>query len=219
MDEHRRYREAIGAYVLGTLDDRRRTALLAHLDGCPDCRAEAAELGEVARSLALADPLRSGDSRPAPPSRLQNAILSRIEEERRDTRRSRIRTRARSVLGIAAVVAAIGLYLVIRDPAPHANLDFSSVPPGVVSSAELTYESWGTRIELAAAGLPEKSVYNVWLARSGGDRVAAGTFWTPEEGDVDITLTAALPLKDCKGIGVSDESGETVMWAELDWSE
>jgi hypothetical protein len=41
---HRRWREMLGAYALGELDDERRAALQAHLDGCEECRAELREI-------------------------------------------------------------------------------------------------------------------------------------------------------------------------------
>ena len=51
----------IGAYVLGGLPEDQRTGLLAHIDGCPDCRADAAELAEVA---ARSKPLTQNDPSP-----------------------------------------------------------------------------------------------------------------------------------------------------------
>ncbi len=39
-EEHHRYREQIGAFVLGKLDGGERTGMQAHLNSCPLCQAE-----------------------------------------------------------------------------------------------------------------------------------------------------------------------------------
>ena len=39
-EEHNRYREQIGAFLLGKLDEGERTALQEHLNSCPVCQAE-----------------------------------------------------------------------------------------------------------------------------------------------------------------------------------
>ena len=46
-EEHNRYREQIGAFLLGKLDEGERTALQEHLNSCPVCQAEERELEPV----------------------------------------------------------------------------------------------------------------------------------------------------------------------------
>jgi Anti-sigma-K factor rskA/Putative zinc-finger len=207
-------RELMGAYVLGSLDPDRRSALVAHLDGCAECRAEVAELATVARALPLADPLRSGE-RPMPPDHLGDAILDRIASERAEARRARFRRVSMRGLAAVALLAAIVVVAGILDNSPRVSLDLAG--DGAGGDAVLEYHSWGTEIDLDLEGLPEEEVYGVWLESPTGDRVAAGTFWTPEDGGVEVTLTAAMNLRDCKGLGISDEDGETVMHSEMEW--
>ena len=68
----RDWRESLGAYALGHLSPEERAVLEAHLDGCPDCRAEADSLAFVARLLPHADPQHFGPA-PAPISRARRA--------------------------------------------------------------------------------------------------------------------------------------------------
>jgi Anti-sigma-K factor rskA/Putative zinc-finger len=211
----RSMRELMGAYVLGSLDAERRSALVAHLDGCPECRAEVAELATVARALPLADPLRSGE-RPHPPEHLGDAILDRIAWERVESRRNRFRRASVTGLAAVAVVAAIVVVAGIIDNSERVSLELAASGGGG-GDAVLEYHRWGTEISLEIEGLPEEEVYGVWLESPTGDRVPAGTFWTPEEGGVDVTLAAAMNLRDCKGLGISDEDGKTVMHSEMDW--
>jgi anti-sigma factor RsiW len=211
----RSMRELMGAYVLGSLEPDQRSALVAHLDGCPECRAEVAELATVARALPLADPLRSGE-RPLPPDHLGDAILDRIASERVEARRSRFRRASVTGLAAVALVAAIVVVAGILDSSQRISLDLAAAG-GAGGDAVLEYHRWGTQIELDIEGLPEEEVYGVWLESPTGDRVPAGTFWTPEEGGIEVTLTAAMNLKDCKGLGISDQDGETVMHSKMEW--
>jgi hypothetical protein len=211
----RSMRELMGAYVLGSLEPDQRSALVAHLDGCPECRAEVAELATVARALPLADPLRSGE-RPLPPDHLEGALLDRIASERVEARRSRFRRASVTGLAAVALVAAIVVVAGILDSSQRISLDLAAAG-GAGGDAVLEYYRWGTQIELDIEGLPEEEVYGVWLESPTGDRVPAGTFWTPEEGGIEVTLTAAMNLKDCKGLGISDQDGETVMHSKMEW--
>jgi hypothetical protein len=213
-DACRSRRDDIGAYLLGSLSDDRRAALQAHLDACPACRAELEELEGIARLLPLADPVRESE-RPVPPAHLGDAIFERIARERRMQRR-RSRTRA-GIFAAAAAVIAIGAFVLATagDDQPTANVEFARSE----STARLVYFPWGTQIELNVAGLPGEEVYLVWLERPTGDRIPAGSFWIPEGGHPEVTLSAALNFEDCKGIGVSNSNGKTVLYSSVEWSE
>src|SRR3954452_5610678 len=67
-DDCRAWRELLGAYTLGQLPDSERAAMVAHLEGCPDCRAEAAILSPMATMLR-----RAGPAGPAPTPRPEGA--------------------------------------------------------------------------------------------------------------------------------------------------
>jgi hypothetical protein len=213
-DACRSRRDDIGAYLLGSLNDDRRAALMAHLDGCPACRAELHELEGVVQLLPLADPVRRAE-RPVPPAGLGETIFRRIAHERRLQRR-KSRTLAAAVAAAAAVIA-IGVFAVATedDERPIATVSFARSD----SRAELEYFSWGTQIELSIAGLPSEELYMVWLERSDGSRVPAGSFWTPKDGEPQVTLSAALNFEDCKGIGVSNANSKTVLYAPVEWSK
>jgi hypothetical protein len=212
-DACRRMREDIGAYVLGSLDENRTTALVAHLDGCAACRAQVDEIAAVARLLPLADPLRSSHQ-PVPPARLGESIVRRIEVERRAARRRGARRAGVVSLGIAAAIVALVAYLALTGP-DVLNVDFPSQAGAAESHAGLEYLPGGTRITLAVDGLPADESFGVWMEKQGGERVPAGSFYTPEEGELQLALTAAVRLKDCVAIGVSDSTGDTVLYARI----
>jgi hypothetical protein len=218
-DDCRPWREDIGAYLLGGLPDERRTALLAHLDGCADCRSELAELSEVARILPAADPLRN-TKREVPSQSLMDSILGAIADERR-AKRSRI---TRRVAGAAAIAAALllGAFAVgtLMDGSSRSTVQLAGDAAHGDTTASLEYLPGGTRIDLSIDGLPKEETYFVWLEDTEGERVPAGTFWTPDEdGSLDLKLTAALSLRRCEGIGISDADGKTVLYSKVDWED
>src|SRR5690606_14997432 len=66
------------AYVLDAVDDAERAAFEAHLEGCPDCRREVAELTET--SLGLSDGLEV-----QPPPALREQLLAQVAATPQDT--------------------------------------------------------------------------------------------------------------------------------------
>ncbi|MEZ0073039.1 anti-sigma factor [Planotetraspora sp. GP83] len=93
-------RMSLGAYVLGALDDEEAAQVEEHLDGCPACRAELAELSGLPPLLARVseeDIQHAG----TPP----RAVLDRLVAA--SARRSR-RSRVLLALAASVVVAALG---------------------------------------------------------------------------------------------------------------
>jgi anti-sigma-K factor RskA len=216
-EECRQYREDIGAYVLNSLDPERAAALGAHLDGCPSCRAEAAELQSVARALPAADPLRT--DRPQPPAHLGDQIVRRVAIERRVAARRRWRRLGTALAAAAVIVAAllVGPGLLRADRPTQWVSAFEKSPAGASATAFLEYFPSGTRVELTAQGLPSEQQYSLWMETDDGERIPGGTFWVPESGEIEVTLTAAIDLKKCAAVGVSNADGDTVMWSPVNW--
>lgn len=207
-DPCRPYREAIGSYVLGHLDERERTRLEEHLETCPDCRAEVEELKPVARSLEKVrlqpEPIR-------PPANLEERVLGGVS---RAARRERSRRNA-LILGAAATLVAVlitGMLLTREEPARRVDL---AAAQGVEASAEMGARSWGTAIDLRVAGLAGNEVFAVWLEDAAGERTSAGTFRSVEGKELSVSLASSLPLSDATVLGISDQRGQTVMQARL----
>lgn len=213
-DDHRHLRQLLGAYVLGQLEAGERTRLLAHLDGCPECRSEEGELREVAELLAEADPDRLAD--PAvPPSWLGDRVVSDVAALRR-----RRRWTMAAVAAVAAtVVLAAALVASAGGPGNGDDelipLAFGAAPIGVEASAGIEGKPWGTVVHLTAAGLDAGQVYNAWLARPDGSRVSAGTFRPDAGRNIRCYLSAALGVGEAAAFGVSTPDGETVLLASF----
>ena len=94
---HREMRELLGAYALGGLSKDAHAAVRAHVDGCPACRGELAEIAPLADALRLVDP-DALSVVPVPPPDLGDRIVDRVLAERGLTQ-----ARARAVERRAAV--------------------------------------------------------------------------------------------------------------------
>jgi anti-sigma factor RsiW len=215
-DACRDWRNELAAMAAGRPDPVRATGLAAHLEGCPHCREDLAELAPVAQALHLVDPDRLTDP-PAPPEGLGRSVVSAVSAVRRSEARAarwrRAAIAAAAVAGAAAVLAGV-LALSTRTEGPETFVAFTTAPEGVVASVELTEATWGTQIALDVDGLDTEAddVYWLWLSASDGDRVAAGTF----RGDGHMQMSAALPLDDARRVWVTDEDDAVVFDAPVD---
>jgi hypothetical protein len=204
-DECRDWRLSLGAYALGDLPAPERTALEAHLEGCPDCRVEAESLGAVAQLLALADPERFSHPAPQPAPDLGKRIAVAIGGEKRVRERRR---RWRFGLGLGGTAAAAMALLAIfvlpggGSGQPEQHVRFASLPAGMTIDATLEPHSYGTEIHMYVSGVRSGTLCRVYLRGPHGVDVPAGTFRYRWGDDSDAVLSSALDLSRTEAIGV-----------------
>jgi anti-sigma factor RsiW len=205
-DDHRIWRERLGALALGQLDPEERAATEAHLEGCPECRAEAEALAPVAAVLRRADPARLSPA-PAPPASLGDRIARRIAAERRATRRRRVRIGIG--LGAAAAAATAGILLATvfsgspsEGPAGQ-TVAFRDLPKGVSVNASLEPRPWGSDVSVHVYGVRPGTLCTVWLQREDGTRLPAGSFRYVYAGNsAPPELSSGLDPPEVTAIGV-----------------
>jgi hypothetical protein len=201
----RDWRHSLGAYVLGDLPAEERARIEAHLDGCPDCRAEAEALDGVARLLPLADPDRFSRPAPQPAPELGERIAAAIGGERQLTQRRRRRRFGLALSGAAAAAAAALAIFVLPgngggSPAQHVK--FTALPAGVKIDATLEPHAYGTEIRMYVQGIRSGTLCRVYLRGPHGVRVPAGTFRYRWGDDSTAVLSSALDLSRTRAIGV-----------------
>jgi anti-sigma factor RsiW len=205
-DHSREWRESLGAYALGQLSDDERAGLEAHLEGCPECRAELESLTAVARLLPLADPEQLGTP-PALPRGLGDRVMSSISGERRRTKRRRFQF-GFALSGATAAVAAAAILAIFILPgggeeAPAQEVSFASLPQKMQIGARLEPRPFGTEVHVYVSGVRSGELCRVFLEARGGKRLSAGSFryrWGGE--DSQATLSSGLDLARTKAIGI-----------------
>jgi Putative zinc-finger len=203
-DHNREWRESLGAYALGHLSDDERAGLEAHLEGCPDCRAELESLSSVARLLPLADPEQL-DTPPSLPRGLGDRVMASIAGERRRSKRRRFRL-GFGLSGATAAVAAAAMLAIFVLPgggeAPSQHVSFASLPAKMKIGASLEPQPFGTEVRVYVSGVRSGELCRVFLEAKDGTEYSAGSFryrW----GDESLaTLSSGLDLARTRAIGI-----------------
>lgn len=207
-DRCREWRVSLGAYALGQLPDEERIALEAHLEGCPDCRAEAESLRSVTRLMPLADPARIVAPSPQPPAALGERIEATIGAEKAAARHKRRRRRFSFGFAGAAAAAAAAVLAIVAftggsgDGAPEQHIAFHDVPKGIEIDATLQPHAYGTEIRMYVSGVRSGTLCRVFLRGTDGQRYPAGSFRYRWGDESEAMLSSALDLSRTAAIGV-----------------
>jgi len=216
-EERHSYREQIGAFLLGKLDEGERTAMQAHLDGCLVCQAEVRELEPVVAALADAAPDRI-DEDLQPPGDLEELTLSPIlgEIHRARRRRRRFLWSPLAAAAICVVVISLAGFTWLLEPAVAfvEPVPFS-VAPGMEVEGHLIKHDWGTEIRLVVSRSRDGQTHRVTLVSEHGERVNAGTFIGVGDKQLRCTFNAALLREDADRLEVRTPGGELVFFAKL----
>jgi len=203
-DHSREWRESLGAYALGHLSDDERAGLEAHLEGCPDCRAELESLSSVARLLPLADPEQLGTA-PSLPRGLGDRVMSSIAGERRRSKRRRFRFGFALGGATAAAAAAVLAIFVLSgggEEAPSQHVTFASLPAKMKIGARLEPRAFGTEVHVYVSGVRSGELCRVFLEAKNGERLSAGSFRYRWGEDSQATLSAGLDLARTEALGI-----------------
>jgi Anti-sigma-K factor rskA len=163
------------AYVLGALDDP--DAFRQHLAACPVCRADVAQLRQVAHLLAEAAP------RTTAPDAMRERVLAVVRSEaellraagessdRPHGRRGRLFGARATVIAAAtaAAAAAFAISLAVRTGTPE-RIRRGAVSPALIG-AQISLRQSGSHAELSVSNFPQApsgKVYEVWLRRAAG---------------------------------------------------
>ena len=207
-DDHRDWRLSLGAYALGDLPPDERAAMAAHIEGCPECRAELRELEGVAALLPLADPARIESPPVRPPADLGARIEAQIAAESAKEGRVKRRRRLRFGFGGAVAVAAVAALLAIvvipigGESSPAQKVEFASVPNGISIKAILEPHAFGTEIQMYVKGMPSGTLCRVFLRDAAGRTYSAGSFRYRWEEGSEAHLSSGLDLSQAAEIGL-----------------
>jgi hypothetical protein len=165
-----RYRELIGAFVLGKLEGAEYEEMQRHINGCAECWVEARELGPVVAALAYADPERI-DEEARPPGDLEESTLAPTPEEIHRGRRFGWLTPAAAAI-LAFLIGLGGLTTWYLDHDKPMGSRSHSVPSGRSAEDQLSDIAQGPSRFMGPEGriLPERDVKGSY---PGGERPGA----------------------------------------------
>jgi anti-sigma-K factor RskA len=207
MSDHTRYRDDIGAYLLGALTELERHAFERHMAGCSECQEE------LERLRPAADALPGSVEQLQPPPRLKASLMEVVEREaeaERSPESGRARHAARRrFLRPAFVAAGLLIALAIGVTVSQLGGDETRTVAARVDPA-MPRAGGSLRIEgddatLRLHDMPELGggrVYQVWLQH--GDRlVPARTFEVARSGAGRVELP---DVRDTDGVYVTREA-------------
>jgi anti-sigma-K factor RskA len=206
MSDHARYRDDVGAYLLGALNDLERQAFERHLTGCSECQEE------VERLRPAAEALPASVVQLQPPPALKRRLMAEVEGDVAPTRRAwlpRLGAPRLRVPRLAFAAAALVLGLAIGFGVAQLGGDDTRTVAVTVAKAMPeaggTLEVEGDNATLRLHDMPElerSRVYQVWLQR-GEKLVPTRTFEVGSNGRGDVDVPN---VNDAQGVYVTREA-------------
>jgi anti-sigma-K factor RskA len=201
MSDHARYRDDLGAYLLGALNDLERQAFERHLTGCSECQEE------VERLRPAAEALPASVVQLQPPPGLKRRLMAEVEGDVAPARTARLPRLRVPRLAFAAAALVLGLAIGFG-VAQLGGDDTRTVAVTVAKAmpdAGGTLEVEGDNASLRLHNMPElgrSRVYQVWLQR-GEKLVPARTFQVGSNGRGDVDVPN---VNDAQGVYVTREA-------------
>jgi hypothetical protein len=208
MNDHARYQDDIGAYLLGALTELERQAFARHVGGCSECQQELERLRPAAEALP------GSVEQYEPPARLKASLMEVVEREAREARAERPAPRRRPLLRqrfmrpvLVAGVLLIGLVVgfAVAQLGGEETRTVAATVDKAMPSAGGSLRISGDEATLRLHDMPRLSgtrVYQVWLQH--GERlVPARTFKVGASGRGDVELSN---VEDADGVFVTREA-------------
>lgn len=211
QNDHHPARELIGAYLLDQLGTDEADRFRSHLDTCPACRAEIDELAPLTDALRDVDPARVGVL-PEPSPELGERIVGGLEPRpsRRPVARVVLAAAAAAVLAVAVVVGVDRF-----GGPPREEVAVAVLAEPAEADAALIAHSWGTELQLTAAGLRDGGLYRVMFEDTSGEVIGAGTFIGTGAQPIECNLTVGILRPSVTSFLVTTATGEPVLRADL----
>jgi hypothetical protein len=204
----------VGAYVLGILDPEDRERFEQHLAGCPQCIAEAGQLGGLEPLLAeLAATGGVEPPRELPDGQVLENLITEVSVARRRGRIRRLVLAAcASLLILGGPAATFALTEVATQQVAVAQ-EFSATDPGTGVSAKVGVSgvTWGSQVKLDLSNITGPRTCDLVAVSHTGVHQTVSTWSVPLDGysaqSLHLTGGAAMSPSDIDHFEVRDLSG------------
>jgi anti-sigma-K factor RskA len=215
------------AYAMDALEPSERMEFKAHLETCPDCRRDVAELQEITAQLGAAE-----EATPNP--RLRQSVLNGIRQIDQEQvvptvtslppRRQSPWLAAATVALVAAVVALVFIVVQLDDRVDRAETlrEIMAAPDVAIASLEgdlvgqFYYSLTMDQAVLVSDEVPSISgdeTYELWLIDSAGP-IPAGLF-RPSKGAVTLIVDGGLTQATLVGVTIEPMGGSDAPTGEI----
>jgi anti-sigma-K factor RskA len=201
MSDHGRYRDDIGAYLLGALHDLERQAFERHLRGCDECQEELERLRPAAEALP------GSVVQLEPPPGLKKRLMAEVERDAAPARapwRPRLRA-PRLAFAAAALLLGLAIGFGVAQLGGDDTRTVTATVARAMPDAGGTLAIEGEKATLHLHDMPDlgsRRVYQVWLQH--GDKLdPASTFEVGRSGTGNVDLPS---VKDAKAVYVTREA-------------
>ncbi|HEV3328837.1 MAG TPA: anti-sigma factor [Acidimicrobiales bacterium] len=203
---------AIALDALGTLEPGERAGLLAHLDGCAECRELARELTQTASVLAFVDRDEMSTTASVPPALTERVLGALHDDAVAAKRRRRVRVGA-GLATAGAIAASLAVLVALGAPASpgSTHTEVLSGPGTARATAVLATRPWGTAITFTERGLPAGGIYDVAMRTTTGSWWTAGSYRTVAGRTVQAQMSCYVQLSAITGIRVTNAAGSAVL--------
>lgn len=190
-------RAAIGADVLGALDQAESEALREHLAGCPDCNAAREGIAGVPAILSLVSAEQMEHAFGPPDEMGLRRLQARIRSRRRRENRRRWR-RGLVAAALVALATAGGGWAVGRWVTPNPSVVASTPHPtgrsvlwtganptaGIDASATMKPVPWGTQVDIKLHGVKKGEWCSLVVYDRSGHRWDGGSWKVADSAEV-----------------------------------
>jgi putative zinc finger protein len=228
-------RSFLGPYSLGVMDPDEARAVDQHLAGCPDCRAELAELtemrdflGEVPPEAFLDGPPEDGDlllQRTLRQVRSESAGFTELAEVEQPRPRRRLLVAAGVIilagaaLGAGVLVGQAGQDTVVvvqppPDPPGTRQLNAANTATGTTMSAKLIPKAGWVAVRANVKNLPVGAQCKLIVVDTSGKSVEAGSWLVSEKAATagsEVDGSALVPIDKVKSIDVVTFQGQRMV--------
>jgi anti-sigma-K factor RskA len=200
MSDHARYRDDIGAYLLGALNELERQAFERHARGCDECQEELDRLRPAAEALP------GSVVQLEPPPGLKKRLMAEVQRDARPARARRPLLRVpRLAFAGAALVLGLAIGFGVAQLGGEDTRTVTATVAKAMPDAGGTLEIEGDRATLRLHDMPDlgsRRIYQVWLQH--GDALEpARTFEVGTSGTGRVELS---DVRDADGVYVTREA-------------